>query len=195
MCRLCFNAEAFRQGLREMGYIEGRNVAIDFRLAGLQYDQLPTVAADFVRRKVAVIVASGATPVQLAAKAATTTIPIVFSTGSDPVKIGLVESLSRPGGNITGVTNLNAELMAKRLELLHEMIPAVRTIAALVNPNNSNSVAISNDLALAAGTLGIQLHILHASAEGDFEGVFSAVRQAGAGALVILGDALFVSRI
>jgi putative ABC transport system substrate-binding protein len=186
--------EPFRQGLRETGFIEGRNVGIEFRLSGLQYDRLPAMAADLVRRKVAVIVAVGATPVQVAAKAATTTIPIVFSTGSDPIKVGLVESLSRPGGNATGVTNLNAELMTKRLEFLHEMVPAARIVGALVNPNNSNSVALSRELAASASSLGVQLTILHASKEGDFDSVFLALRRAGAGALMILGDALFVYR-
>src|SRR5262249_26047395 len=155
----------------------GRNVLIEVREAGLQYNRLPELAEELVRRGVAVIVAPGTTPVQLAAKAATTNIPIVFSTGSDPVRAGLVASLRRPGGNATGVTNLNAELGAKRLELLHEMVPSARTIAALINPTNPAAILRSNDLKAAARTLGVQVHVLHASAEAEFDGALASLHK------------------
>jgi putative ABC transport system substrate-binding protein len=187
-------AEPFRAGLAETGYVAGRNVLVEVREAGLHYDRLTSLATDLVNLGVAVIVAPGTTPVQLAAKAATTTIPIVFSTGSDPVKAGLVASLSRPGGNATGVTNLNAELGAKRLELLHEMVPAARTIAVLVNPMNPAAILRSNDLTAAARTLGIQVHVLHASAEAEFDAAFASLQKTEAGALLIVGDGLFVNR-
>jgi putative tryptophan/tyrosine transport system substrate-binding protein len=186
---------AFRQGLKEVGYVERENVSIEYRFAQNQYDRLPALAADLVRRQVAVIAASGGPPAALAAKAATTTIPIVFNMGADPVALGLVASLNRPGGNLTGVSSLNVELGQKRLELLHELVPAATSVALLVNPTNS-SVAerLSRDLQAAARTLGLQLHVLHASAEPDFETAFATSVQLQAGALVIGGDGFFITR-
>src|SRR6516165_3522984 len=151
---------SFREGLKETGYIEGQNVAIDYRWAGGQYDRVPALAAELVRRQVAVIVANS--PGVQAVKAAITTIPIVFTTGSDPVQIGLVASLSRPGGNVTGVTQLYVEVMPKRLELAHELVPTATIIAALVNPTHPNAETIARDLQAAARILGVQLHVLHA---------------------------------
>jgi putative tryptophan/tyrosine transport system substrate-binding protein len=183
---------AFRQGLKETGYVEGQNVAIEFRWADGQYDRVPTMAAELVRRQVAVIVAN--TPGVLAVKAATTTVPIVFTTSSDPVQIGLVASLSRPGGNVTGVTQLNVEVASKRLELTHKLLPMATIIAVLVNSTNPNTEAIVRDLQAAARTLGLQLHVLHASTERDFDTVFATLVQLRAGALVIGTDAFFNSR-
>jgi len=183
---------AFRQGLKETGYVEGQNVAIEFRWADGQYDRVPAMAAELVRRQVAVIVAN--TPGNLAAKAATTMIPIVFSTSSDPVQIGLVASLSRPGGNVTGVTELGVEVMPKRLELAHELVPTAPIIAVLVNPTNPNTETQLRDLQAAARTLGVQLHVLHASTERDFAAVFTTLAQMRAGGLVISTDGLFTSR-
>jgi putative tryptophan/tyrosine transport system substrate-binding protein len=159
---------AFRQGLKETGYVEGQNVAIVFRWADGQYDRAPAMAEELVRRQVAVIVAN--TPGAMAVKAATTTIPIVFTTAADPVKIGLVASLSRPGGNITGVTQLHVEVASKRLELAHELVPAA-TVAVLVNPTSPDTEILVRDLQAAARTLGLQLHVLHANTERDFDGL------------------------
>jgi putative ABC transport system substrate-binding protein len=184
---------AYRQGLNEAGYAEGRNVAIDFRWAESQYERLPALATELVNRRVTVITA-GALPAAVIAKAATTTIPIVFSIGVDPVAFGLVASLNRPGGNVTGVTNLNLELGPKQLEVLRELLPAATVMAALVNPTNPNANAHSSDLQTAARKLGIQLHILHASSELDFETVFTSLVQTRASALVIGSDAFLLSR-
>jgi putative tryptophan/tyrosine transport system substrate-binding protein len=183
---------AFRQGLKETGYVEGQNVAIEYRWASGQYDRVPAMAAELVRRQVAVIVAN--TPGVQAVKAATATIPIVFTTPSDPVQIGLVTNLSRPGGNLTGVTQLHVEVMPKRLEVAHELVPTATMIAVLVNPTNSSTETQSKDLQAAARTLGVQLHILHASTERDFDGAFATFAQLRAGALVIGTDAFFFSR-
>jgi putative ABC transport system substrate-binding protein len=186
---------AFRQGLSETGYVEGRNVAIEFRWADGQNDRLPALAADLVRGQVSVIVAPGSTPAALAAKAATATIPIVFQVGIDPVAAGLVTSLARPSGNVTGVTNINTELVSKRLELLRELVPEATTIALLVNPTSLEiTEAVSRDLQSTARTLGLQLHILHASNERDFDKVFVTLAQLRVGALVIAPDAFFISR-
>jgi putative ABC transport system substrate-binding protein len=185
--------DAFRQGLKETGYVEGQNVAIEYRWAGGQYDRLPAMAADLVRRQVAVIVAN--TPGNLAAKAATTTIPIVFTTAGDPVQIGLVASLNRPGGNITGVTNLSVELGPKWLELLHELVPTATIMALLVNPTSPNlTESTTKDLQAAARTLGLKLHVLHVSSERDFDKVFATLVRLRVGGLVIGSDPFFNSR-
>ena len=184
---------SYRQGLAEAGYVEGRDVAIDFRWAESQYEGLPALARELVDRRVNVI-AAGALPAAVAAKAATTTIPIVFSIGVDPVAFGLVASLNRPGGNMTGVTNLNLELGSKQLEVLRELLPAATSMAALVNPTNPNADAHSSDLQAAARKLGIELHILHASSERDFDAVFISLVRTRAGALVIGSDPFYVSR-
>jgi ABC-type uncharacterized transport system substrate-binding protein len=169
------SARAFRQGLKDTGYVEGENVAIEYRWAWGQYNRLPALAADLVRRKVDVIAANSAA--MLPARAATTTIPIVFTTSLDPVQLGWVASLSRPGGNVTGVTSLNVEVGPKRLELLHELVPAANIIGLLVNPSNPNAQTLSRDLQAAARKLGLQLHVLHASNERDFDRVFGALVQ------------------
>jgi putative ABC transport system substrate-binding protein len=184
---------AFRQGLSETGYVEGRNVAIEYRWAENQFDRLPALAADLVRRQVTVIYA-GAIRSALAAKAATTTIPIVFNTGADPVQFGLVASLSRPGGNLTGVSNLNEEVAPKRLELLHEVVPAATLIGLLLNPTNPVTEVFLRDQQAAARILGLQLHVLHASTERDLDAAFATLVQLRAGALVIGQDAFFADR-
>jgi putative ABC transport system substrate-binding protein len=183
---------AFHQGLNEIGFAEGRNLAIDYRWADDQYDRLPALAAELVRRQVAMIVATTA-PAALAAKAATTAIPIVFEAAVDPVMIGLVTSLNQPGGNLTGVTSLNVEVAPKRVELLHEVIPTVTTIAALINPANPNAESQSSDLQVAARTLGLKLQVLYARTEGDFFMVFKSLGQRGPDGLVIGADAFFTS--
>src|SRR6202035_3185527 len=184
-----------RQGLKDTGYVEGQNVAIEYRWADGQYDRLPALAAELVHRQVAVIAAGGGTPAALAAKAATATIPIIFAVSVDPVKIGLVASLNRPGGNLTGVTNLNVEVGPKRLELLRELLPSVTVIAVLVNPA-SPAIAepYARGLRAAARTLGLQLHVLHASTERDFDTVFATLVQLRAGALNIGPDVFFNAR-
>jgi putative ABC transport system substrate-binding protein len=185
---------AFRQGLNERGYVEGQNLGIEFRWAEGQYDRLPGLVGDLVRREASVLAAT-TTPGALAAKAATTTIPIVFATDGDPVQLGLTGSLSRPGGNITGVTQLNVEVGPKRVELAHELIPAATVIAMLVNPTNPLAEAIAKDSQAAARILGLQLHVLHASTEHDFDAVFKALVQLRPAALVIgSADPLFGSR-
>jgi putative ABC transport system substrate-binding protein len=179
-------AAAFRQGLSEMGYFEGRNVLVEYRWAEGHYERLPTMAADLVRRPVTVIVANS--PGAVAAKAATAAIPIVFTTSADPVQLGLVASLNRPGGNLTGVTNLGVELGPKRLELLHELIPKATSVALLVNPTGPYAESQSKELQAAARAAGLQLHILHASSEGNFDTVFATLAQLRADALVIGAD-------
>jgi putative tryptophan/tyrosine transport system substrate-binding protein len=186
---------AFRQGLSETGYVEGKNVAIEYRWAENQHDRFSALLADLVRREVTVIVAVTGTPPVLAAKAATTTIPIVFVTAGDPVALGLVAGLSRPGGNVTGVATLTVELGPKQLEMLHELVPTATIIALLVNPTNpTNAETLSRDLQAAARTLGLQLHVLHASTERDFDTVFATLSRLRAGALVIGSDPFFNSR-
>jgi putative ABC transport system substrate-binding protein len=182
---------ALRQGLSETGYVEGQNVAIEYRWGQGQNDRLPALAAELVRLQVAVI-ALGGLPPALAAKAATSTIPIVFQMGVDPVEAGLVASLNRPGGNITGVSNLNVELGPKRLELLHELVPTATVIALLVNPTNPNAEGLTRDLRAAARTLGLQLHVLHASMEHDFDAVFASLAQLKAGGLIIGTDGILI---
>jgi putative tryptophan/tyrosine transport system substrate-binding protein len=183
---------AFRQGLKETDYIESQNVAIEYRWADGQYDRVPALAAELVRRHVVVIVAN--TPGNLAAKAATSTISIVFTTGGDPVQMGLVASLNRPGGNVTGVTQLASEVVGKRLEVAHEMVPTATVIAVLLNPTNPYAEAQLRDLQAAARTLGLQLHVLNASVERDLDTVFASLVQRVAGALVINNDPFFESR-
>jgi putative ABC transport system substrate-binding protein len=183
---------AFHQGLKEAGYIEGQNVAIEYRFAENQYDRLPALAADLVDHQPAVIFANG--PAAVAAKATTTTIPIIFFTGLDPVAAGLVASLNRPGGNVTGVTTLAVEVGPKRLELLHELVPTATIIAALVNPNYSGAETQWKDLQAAARLLGLEIHVLYASTERDFDTVFATLIQLRAGALVISADPFFTSR-
>ena len=185
---------AFRQGLKEVGYVDGQNVAIEYRWAEGQYDRLPALAADLVRRQV-VVIAAGTIPAAPAAKAATATIPIVFTTGLDPVQAGLVASLNRPGGNLTGVTALAVEVGPKGLELLHELVPTATVIALLVNPTNPSAEALSRDLQPAARALGLQLHILHASTERDFDTVFATLLQLRAGGLMIGSDGFFITQI
>jgi putative tryptophan/tyrosine transport system substrate-binding protein len=177
----------FRQGLGETGHAEGRNVSIEYRWADGQYDGLSALAADLVRRQVRVIAAAGVPPA-LAAKAATTTIPVVFTTAGDPVALGLVASLNRPSGNLTGVTNLNVEIGPKRLELLRALVPTATTIALLINLTNPIAETQSRNAQATAGTLGLQLHVLHASTERDLNTVFSTLTQLRAGALLISAD-------
>ena len=184
---------AFRQGLKEVGYVEGQNVAIEYRFAEGQGNRLPALAADLVRRHVAVIAANGLAA--QAAKAATATIPIVFTAGYDPVEVGLVASMSRPGGNITGVSILDVELGPKRLELLHTLIPTATSIAVLVNPADpARAETITRNMQAAARDLKLQLHVLHASTDRDFDAVFASLVQLRAGGLVIGGDPFFNSR-
>jgi ABC-type uncharacterized transport system substrate-binding protein len=182
---------AFRQGLSEIGYIDGRNLAIDYRSADGQNDRLPTMAADFVRRQVSAIIPWGL-PATLAAKAATATIPIVFLGGFDPVARGVVASLNRPGGNVTGVTELGIELGRKRLELLHELIPTVTPVALLVNPTNPITETTTTTIQAVARALGLQLHVVHASTEREIDSAFATLVKLGAGGLVIGGDVLFL---
>ncbi len=184
---------AFRQGLGAGGFVEGQNVSIEYRFADGRYDQLPSMAADLVHRQVAAIFAGGGTPD--AAKAATGTIPIVFSVAGDPVALGLVASFNRPGGNLTGVNNLSGEALPKRLQLLHDLIPATSIIGILINPANRGSTQANlSNLQAAATGLGIELHILEASSERDFETVFARLQELHAGALLIGADAYFTSR-
>jgi putative ABC transport system substrate-binding protein len=183
---------AFRQGLSDTGYVEGRNVAIEYRWADAKYDRLRAMAVELVRRQVAVIVCD--TPGVLAAKTATTTIPIVFAVAGDPVTLGLVASMNQPGGNLTGQASLNVQMGPKRLELLHELVPTATIIALLVNPTNPNADTISSDAQAAARALRLQLHVLHASTESDFDTVFASLSQLQAGGLVISTDPFFTNQ-
>jgi putative tryptophan/tyrosine transport system substrate-binding protein len=185
---------AFRQGLNTVGYIEGQNVQIEYRWAQNQYDRLPALAAELVHRPVDVIAATGGMIAALAAKYATATLPIVFETGGDPVKAGLVASLNRPGGNMTGIMLLIGLLGAKRLELLRELVPAAALIALLVNPTNPVAEAETKDMQDAARALGRQTLVLNATLESDIDAAFAAVAQQRAGALVVLADPFFVNR-
>jgi len=185
---------AFQRGLKELGYAEGQKVRVEYRWAEGQYDRLPELAADLVRSRVAVLVAAGAVHTALAAKAATSTIPIVFANGSDPVKYGLVGSLSRPEGNITGVSFFTSQLEAKRLALLHELVPGAERVAAILNPANENAADQSKDLIEAAGKLGIDLHILNFSREKDFDLIFASMVGMRAGAVVVCADPYFFSQ-
>jgi len=192
---LADRVRAFRRGLSEAGYVEDRNVAIEYRWAENKFDRLPDLAGDLVRRKVNVIATGYNLAAAQAAKAATTTIPIVFASGVDPVKTGLVASLNQPGGNITGVSILSNELGPKQVEVLHELVPAATTIAALLNPaNKDSSENISKDIQTAAEKIGVQLILLHASTDAEIVAAFVSMRQQKAGALLIAPDSFFSSR-
>jgi len=184
---------AFRQGLNEGGYVEGQNVAIEYRWAEGHYDRLPALATDLVGRKVDVI-ATGSLAGLQAAKSATSTIPVVFFGGGDLVALGLVASLARPGGNLTGFTTMSLELNPKRLELLSELVPQAKVTALLANPNNPQTEAVIRDVQDAARAKGVQLHILQAGTESEIDGAFASLVQLHAGALVVMGDAFFFSR-
>jgi putative ABC transport system substrate-binding protein len=186
---------AFRQGLKETGYIEGDNLAIEYRWADGQNNRLPELAAELVRRRVAVIVATGGPASAFAAKAATTTIPIVFSVNEDPVRLGLVVSLARPGGNLTGINIFNAELAAKRLELLRELVPAATRVAVLVNPANAaNTESALGDVEPAARAMGLRIQVLHASTSGEIEAAFATFMRERPDALFVGPDPYFTSR-
>jgi putative tryptophan/tyrosine transport system substrate-binding protein len=188
-------AAAFRRGLQESGYVVGQNVAIEYRWAEEQTDRLPALAADLVKRHVTVI-ATGTTPAVIAAQAATATIPIVFEMGSDPVRLGLVANLNRPGGNVTGVTNLIVEITPKRLELLHELIPAVKVMALLVNSADRNLAQVQvREVLSAARNLGLELHVLNAANERDFDAVFADIKRLRVGGLVIGAGTVFTGSI
>ena len=185
---------AFRKGLNEAGYREGENVAIEFRWANDQTDRLPELAADLIRRRVAVIATPGSTPASLAAKAATTTIPIVFGIGSDPVQEGLVTSLARPGGNVTGVAWQTGELGAKRLALLHELLPKAMRVVLLVNPNNPLTAPIVADVQTAAPSVGVQIEVMTATNNREIDSAFAGLAQKRIDALLVGADALFHGR-
>jgi putative tryptophan/tyrosine transport system substrate-binding protein len=184
---------AFHQGLKHEGYIEGQNLTVEYRWANDRYERLPALAAELVRRKVAAIVAHG--PGVLPAKAATTTIPIVFFTGVDPVATGIVASLNRPGGNLTGVSMLNVELTPKRLELARELAPATTSMAVILNPVNPNAPQVSKEIQATAGILGIKAHVLNARSESDIDSAFTAAVGLKVGAVVIGPDPLFNARV
>ncbi|HZK88694.1 MAG TPA: ABC transporter substrate-binding protein [Stellaceae bacterium] len=185
---------AFRQGLSDTGYVEGQNLAIEYRWAGGSFDRLPALAADLVGHKVDLIATAGGPPPALAAKGATSTIPIVFSGVGDPIGVGLVTSLARPGGNITGFSLMNIELMPKRLALLSELVPQARFIALLVNPNNPNAERMVREVREAARAKGVQLPIVKASTEGEIDAAFASLVQLHAGGLVVGADPFLDSR-
>jgi putative ABC transport system substrate-binding protein len=182
---------SFQRGLNEAGFVEGRNVVLEYRWAQSQYDRLPALASDLVQRQVAVIAATGGIPSALAAKAATSTIPVVFVAGSDPVKFGVITSLSRPDSNVTGLTVFTSELVPKRLELLHEVVKKVGNVALLVNPTNAVSESVQRDVQEAARSLGLKLSVVHAIGEPDLDKIFATLNQLQVGALVIGTDAFF----
>jgi putative ABC transport system substrate-binding protein len=183
---------AFLKGLSETGFVEGGNVAIEYRFAENHLDRLPALAAELVRRPVNVLAAAGI-PASVAAKAATTTIPIVFYVAGDPVKLGLVTSLNRPDGNLTGITSLGGELSAKRMELARELAPKATGVALLVNPDNPNTATIIKDAQAAAGSLGLQLHVLRATSANNIDANFATLAQQRAAALVVGNDGLFMN--
>ena len=184
----------FRKGLSEVGFVEGRNVAIEYRFAQGEYDRLPELAADLVRRQVAVIVTPASIPAALAAKAATKTIPVVFAFSRDPVELGLVASLSRPGGNVTGSASLNAELLAKQLGFLHELLPHAARIAVLINPNNPAALAVTRDVQEAAAGIGGPIDVVHAGTAREIDVAFAKLVQMRTDALLVSSDALFGNR-
>jgi putative tryptophan/tyrosine transport system substrate-binding protein len=186
-------AAAFRHGLSEAGYVEGQNVAIEYRWADNHYDRLPALATDLVRRQVTVIAATG-TPAALAAKAATSTIPVVFTAAADPVAVGLVANLNRPSGNVTGVSGYLSALGAKRLELMHKLVPNVSVIGVLVNPNYPDAESQRKDATEAARIIGLQAHVVNLGSGSDFDGAFATLVQLKAGALLVSADVLFLSR-
>jgi putative tryptophan/tyrosine transport system substrate-binding protein len=185
--------EAFRQGLSEAGFVEGRNVSIEYRWSNGQHAQLPLLAAELVRRNVAVIVAPGAAPAALAAKAATKTIPVVFETAGDPIRLGLVASLNRPGANITGITSLGLQVVPKRLQLLRELIPTLTSVAVLANPSNPITEGNLRELEAVAREQQVHLHVLEAMAEDDFDLAFTRIANLQAGALLIVPDSFLTS--
>jgi putative tryptophan/tyrosine transport system substrate-binding protein len=185
---------AFLQGLKEAGYVDGQNVAIEYRWANGQYDRLTELADDLVRRRVSVIAATS-TPANLVAKAATATIPIVFTTGGDPVQLGLVTSLGRPGGNVTGITQMTGEVAPKRVELARELVPQATAFGMLINPTNPLSENVKRDSQAAALKLGVQLNVLHASTDSEMDKAFTTFREMHIGALVIGTDAFFNNRL
>jgi putative tryptophan/tyrosine transport system substrate-binding protein len=188
--------DAFRKGLSDTGYVEGKNVTIEYRWADGQNDRMPGMAADLVGRRVSVIATPGTTPGALAAKAATTAIPIIFSIGADPVAAGLVNTLNQPGGNVTGVTTLGVEVAPKRLEVLHEVVPTASIFALIVNPTNPVLArSLSRDAEAAARALGVQLHVLNASTDSEIEAAFAALHELKAGGLMIGPDTFFNNRI
>jgi putative ABC transport system substrate-binding protein len=184
---------AFRKALGETGYVEGQNVTVEYHYLEGQFDRLPALMADLVRRRVAVIVATG-TPVAIAAKAATTTIPIVFQAGDDPVKLGLVASLARPGGNATGINSFIVEIVGKRLALLHELVPKAVRLAVLLNPANLTGEATLRGVQEAARVIGLQSHVLNASTSREIDGAFADLVRERSDALLVAGDAFFISR-
>jgi putative ABC transport system substrate-binding protein len=189
-----FRVSAFRQGLSEAGYVEGRNVAFESRWAEDQYERLPALAAELVRHEVAVIVTMGGNPSAVAAKSATATIPIVFAIGADPIKLGLAASLNRPGGNITGVSFLINTLVAKQFEVLHETVPKTALIGFLVNPTNPNADTDTKNVLAAAGSVGQKMAIVQARTDSELEKVFVTLVQQRAGALVVSADVFFINR-
>ena len=192
--RYASRLSAFREGLAQAGFVEGRNVAIEFRWAEGRYNQLPALARDLASRQVAVIAAPGGAEVALAAKSATTTIPIVFEMGGDPIALGVVDSLSRPGGNLTGVSSLSVEVSRKRLEFMREVLPAAKLFAVAINPASPTSNSQLKNLHAAADSLGVELVVLKGSAEEEFDGMFAAVREKAAGGLIFSSDPYFAYR-
>jgi putative ABC transport system substrate-binding protein len=188
------NLAAFRKGLSEAGFVEGRNVAIEYRFAEDQFDRLPALAADLVRRQVAVIVVPSSTPGAVAAKAATSSIPVVFTGGTDPVRLGLVASLNRPGGNVTGISTMNTELTGKRIGLLHELLPGAIRIGVLVNPNGPDADALIREAQAAVQALGRQIEVLTAATNRDIDGAFASLAHRSVEAVMVTNHNLFASR-